>query len=60
MTKFATITQTANTSSSALRQRVVAAERRLLQREAGARIAEDELDEDEAADGGRRTAPRSR
>ena len=37
----------------ALRERVVAAERRLLQREAGARVAEDELDEDEAADGGR-------
>ena len=34
-----------------LRQRVVGAERRLLERQAGAGIAEDVLDEDQAADG---------
>src|SRR3954452_17454810 len=36
-----------------LRERVVVAEHRLLERVAGARIAEDVLDEDEAADGAR-------
>src|SRR5439155_15638349 len=36
-----------------LRQGIVRAERRLLERQAGAGIAEDELDEDEAAHGGR-------
>ena len=36
-----------------LRQRVVVAERGLLQRVAGTGIAEDELDEDDAADRGR-------
>ena len=34
-----------------LRQRVVGAERRLLERQAGAGVAEDELDEDQPADG---------
>ena len=43
-----------------LRQRVVVAERRLLQRVAGARIAEDELDEDDAADRRRELRARSR
>src|SRR4051812_6741783 len=35
-----------------LRERVVVAERRLLQREPDTRVAEDVLDDDEAADGG--------
>ena len=44
----------------ALGQRVVVAEHRLLQRQARAGVAEDELDEDDAADGAVRTARRSR
>ena len=53
MMKLATITQHGEHQQQPLRERVVAAERGLLQREARARVAEDELDEDEAADGGR-------
>ena len=43
-----------------LRQRQVVAERSLLQRVAGAGVAEDELDEDDAADRGRELRRRSR
>ena len=50
MIRLATITQTEKTSEDRLRERVVVAEHRLLQRVAGARVAEDVLDEDEAAD----------
>ena len=43
-----------------LRERIVGAERGLLEGQADARIAEDELDEDEAADGGAELRRRSR
>ena len=52
MIRFATRTQTENTSSSACGERIVGAERGLLQRQADARVAEHELDEDETADRG--------
>ena len=43
-----------------LRERIVVAEHRLLERVAGARVAEDVLDEDEPADGAREQRRRTR
>ena len=53
MSRFATITQTESTTSIACASGVVVPEHGLLERQAGAGVAEDVLDEDEPADSAR-------